>query len=411
MNIGIIGLGYVGVTTMLSFAQQGFRVFGVDINSRIINKLSQDGLPFYEKDLQPLLEKYSKNVNFYSDISQISENLDIVFICVGTPKGRGKSLNLSQINNSLRQIKKKYSKNSKPIHISLRSTIPVGTMSKIKNYFSYQKDSFILSYNPEFLREGNALNDIKNPEVIVVGHENDKVKKIYKTLYKKNIKKIHFVPFKESELIKSTNNAWHALKVCFANELSQICSSNNIDHKKLIKMFLADKVLNISSAYLKPGFPYGGSCLEKDSDYLSSMSKKSSMSLPIISNINKSNQLHLSFIRDEIIKIKPKCVTFTSLTFKEDTDDVRNSMKIKLAEDLFSNKINVKLYDKVLSNMIQRDEKKLESLISSSDIFKYIFTDFNKAIMKSDIALVFSDHKKLTTKILKINPKIMVKCY
>ena len=176
-------------------------------------------------------------------------------------------------------------------------------------------------------------------------------------------------------------------------------------------MFLADKALNISSAYLKPGFPYGGSCLEKDSDYLSSMSKKSSISLPIISNINKSNRLHLSFIRDEIIRINPKCVTFTSLTFKEDTDDVRNSMKIKLAEDLFSNKINVKLYDEVLSNMIQRDEKKLESLISSSDIFKYIFMDFNKAIMKSDIALVFLDYKKLTKKILKINPKILVKCY
>ena len=368
MNIAIIGLGYVGVTTMLNLAEKGFNVVGVDTNKNMIQLLKNKKIPFHEPGLQSLLNNNIERLEFHHNVKDISKNISIFFVCVGTPSNNSKNLDLKQLDNAIASLDNYNQKSKSHIHLAVRSTLPLGTMSKLNIKLNSHKNKYILSYHPEFLREGSALQDIKYPEVIVVGYEDISVKKTYKLLYKEQLNKLYFVSMKESEIIKSVNNAWHALKVCFTNEVSSLCKNNNVDPNKINEMFLGDRKLNISEAYLRPGFPFGGSCLEKDSDYLRTLSKDSKLNLPLILNINKSNEEHYKQILREILNYKPKCITIISLAFKANTNDLRNSIKLKLASDLISNNVKVKLYDKIVSRMITSKKTTMHDLLKSTSV-------------------------------------------
>ena len=268
MSICIIGLGYVGLTTIVGLADANDeRFIGIESDYKKLSKIKKKIIPFSEPGLDEKLEINHSKMSFYEALNDLKEIPDIFFICVGTPGTSTGNLEMTSIFNLVSEIcgmVKKYKK--KGISIVIRSTVPLGSLEAIENdiakNFSLMREFMPgLVYNPEFLREGNAVEDFMAPEVIVIGSNIKKSCSSISNLYKIWEDKIFLCGLKEAEIIKTVNNTWHALKVTFANEIGTICEKNNINVGQVMAMFKADKKLNISSAYLNPGFVFGGSCL------------------------------------------------------------------------------------------------------------------------------------------------------
>ncbi len=310
MRISIFGLGYVGIVTSALLSKE-HQVTGVDINPIKISLMKEGQSPIIEKGIAQLIKEGRKRHHLEATIDSkyTVMNSDISIICVGTPSKDDGSHDLNYLYKVLKTISEVL-KEKKTYHlVVIRSTIPPGTTEKIiKKYFD--KPNVGVCFNPEFLREGVAVSDYLNPPYIIAACNDDKGIQLMKKLYRGINAEFIVVSFKEAETLKIVNNIFHALKIVFANEVARFCEAYNINPKKIMGLVCKDKKLNISKNYLNPGFAYGGSCLAKELRCFQYLSRIKKIEIPVISNIELSNDKHIKSTIKKIESFKIKKIGF-----------------------------------------------------------------------------------------------------
>ncbi len=377
MKISIIGCGYVGIVTGVCLADNGHKIFFFDKNKERINNLRSGKNLIFEKNLKKKINsvKRKNNIFFCNNLDDTIRKSDAAFICVGTPLKKN-NIDLQYIKHVTSRISEKL-KLKKNYSIIYKSTIPPLTVEKIcipilkKKLGSKIDKNFNIIFNPEFLREGNAIYDFENPKRIIVGIRNENSKIILKRIYSKYKKKskLIFVNIKTAEFIKYFSNAFFSLLISYSNEISNLCYKLGIDYIDVFNSFKLDNRLNYNNKvpevinYMVPGIGYGGSCFPKDIRTFIKFAEKNNFNLSILKNVDKINSLQPKMISDIILnKFKEKkiknCLVL-GITFKENTDDIRNSTSIDVINFLAKSRIKIFIYDPIFSEKLFINNKKL----------------------------------------------------
>lgn len=354
MRVSIFGLGYVGAVSAGCLVNDGHEVIGVDLLQTKIDLINRGMSPIIEKDIGDLIAKGVKNglLAATTDVEQAVLDTELSFVCVGTPSQANGNLDLSYVKRVCEQIGAAIARKDDRHSVVIRSTILPGTMRNVVipalEEHSGKKPGidFDVCNNPEFLREGSAVFDYYNPPKTVIGElvpgNGDLVASIFKDLAAPLIR----TRIETGELVKYVDNVWHALKIGFANEIGNISKSHGIDGHEVMEIFCQDRKLNISSAYLKPGFAFGGSCLPKDVRALAYNAKSRDVDVPIIGGILPSNELQVAKGLKMVMAKGNKKVGVLGFSFKAGTDDLRESPVIEIVERLLGKGFDLKIYDK-----------------------------------------------------------------
>jgi len=350
MKISIIGCGYVGLVSGFCFADSGHKVTCIDNNDKKIGLLKDNKVPIYEPGLNELLLKNVKNSNLSFELN-INENIkdsEIVLIAVGTPTGENGDANLTFVHQCAKEIADFISPNTQ---IIIKSTVPVGTCDAVEDIIKENcvHSEFSVISNPEFLREGNAINDFINPDRIVIGTDEQTDKKIMINLYKNIITedKILFTSRRSSELIKYASNSMLAMRIIFINEIADLCEKIGADVTDIAKGIGLDK--RIGPHFLEPGPGFGGSCFPKDARALIESGKKygapqTLLESVIIGNENRKRNISKKIL-DKLDKQSENEIGILGITFKAETDDIRESPSLIIIPDLQENGMNISVYD------------------------------------------------------------------
>jgi UDPglucose 6-dehydrogenase len=416
MKISVIGTGYVGLVTAVCFAQAGHDVLCLDIDKKKISKLKNGECPIYEPGLIDLLKDSikKKTINFTSDKKISAHHGLFQFLCVGTPQSSDGSPNLKYINEAVKDIA--INMESRKVIVN-KSTVPVGMTDKVRDLFKQElskrnsKLTVDVVSNPEFLREGSAIDDFLYPDRVVIGTENKKVQTEMSSLYRKvgvPRKKIIFMGEKSAELTKYAANAFLATKISFINEIANLSESLGANIKEVALGIGSDE--RIGKSFLNAGCGYGGSCFPKDIDALLAISKKSSKKeLKILKEVRATNKKQKTVLFRKLKKsykgnIKGLKVALWGLAFKPNTDDVRESPSIDIINNLISSGAKVYAHDpeaisefrKIIKspnlkfcNDIAETTKSADALIIVTDWSDYVNYDFSKKNMKMKNMKIF----------------------
>ncbi len=357
MEIGVIGLGYVGLVTSICFASAGHKVVGLDTDKTKLKKLLNGELPLFENGLDRYFEKAKKlgNLEFTDDLNELIEKTHVCSICVGTPHNEDGSVNLDYIKDVTADIalSLKKTRQEERYTICVRSTIPPGTSEDviipIIEGVSGKKvgEEVGYAFNPEFLREGSAVADFFNPAKTIIGVLDDASARTVMNLFRDFPGEKFVVRPVEAELSKYVDNIWHAIKVSFANEVGYFAKKHGADGRLVMDMFVKDTKLNISPVYLKPGFAFGGSCLPKDLKGFIWEANRRRIEVPLIESVPESNTKHVEKAADLISEYTPpgERILIVGVAFKPGTDDCRESPYVYLAKKLLEKGYSIKFYD------------------------------------------------------------------
>ena len=357
MKVSVFGLGYVGSVSAASFAADGHTVVGVDVNPEKVASLNEGRSPIVEKGLGELIQNAAANKSLRATTSteEAVHATDLSLLCVGTPSRKNGSLDLSYLERVCEQIGSALKSKDSYHVVVVRSTVLPGTTHDLviptverasgKQYGT----GFGVTVNPEFLREGTAIHDFRNPPLTLVGHNYKSDAAPTEALYARVEAPLITTSIRTAEMMKYASNTWHALKVCFANEIGNLCKRVQIDSHEVMEIFCRDEKLNLSSYYMKPGFAFGGSCLPKDVRALQYRAKEVDLEMPVIQSILSSNQLQIQHALEQIIDSGKKRIGLLGFSFKAGTDDLRESPIVILAEALLGKGYELHIYDKNVS--------------------------------------------------------------
>jgi GDP-mannose 6-dehydrogenase len=357
MKIAIFGLGYVGAVSAACLADAGHQVVGVDINPTKVELINQGQSPVVESGLAELIAQTvsSGHLRATTNPTEALREAQLSLICVGTPdKGNGSPL-LAAVSQTCRDIGRYLPQQNIYHVVVMRSTILPGTTDKLVMPTLQEASGlragqdFGVCFNPEFLREGSSIYDFHHPPFTVIGAYEDKTAAIVAEAYRHLNAPVIQTAVKTAEMVKFVSNAFHALKITFANEIGNICKQHHIDSHEVMDIFCRDDKLNISPAYLKPGFAFGGSCLPKDLRALLYLGRHLDMSLPVLEAILPSNEVQIKIALDMIAQAGKKRVGVLGFSFKAGTDDLRYSPQVELIERLIGKGYQVKLFDRNVS--------------------------------------------------------------
>ena len=364
MNITIIGTGYVGLVSGTCFSEFGFNVTCVDKDKNKIENLQNGIIPIYEPSLEDLVKKniIAKRLSFTTSLSKVFKDSDVIFIAVGTPtNANNNKADLKYIYNVIREIADLIDINDNPKLIVTKSTVPVGTGKEIESYIlNYRNElkigkNFDIASNPEFLREGSAIEDFMRPDRVVCGVSSEFAKSILKTLYRPlNLREtpILFTKRETAELIKYASNGFLATKITFINEMADICEKVGADVQEVAKGIGLDG--RIGSKFLHPGPGFGGSCFPKDTRALAEIGKETGTRTNLIETVIKVNEARkfnmVKKIMEAVDSIENKTIAVLGITFKPNTDDMRESPSLVIVPELLKRAKNVKVYDPVGMN-------------------------------------------------------------
>jgi len=380
MNLLVWGLGYVGSVSSACFSKIGFKVTGIDKDKNKIKLFNSGICPIDEPDVENLLVEAGKN-NLFNASAILPKALDeyeCSLICVGTPSKENGEPDLSFLKSVCKDIGSLLINSNKFHNVIIRSTVFPGTTRNIlKNIIEDTSGKkvgvdFGIVMNPEFLREATAVKDFFNPPYTILGGYDSNSTNIASKLYESIKVDIYNVKIEEAEILKMVNNAFHAMKISFANEIGRICDKLEIDSNKIMGLVCEDKKLNISEKYLKPGFAFGGSCLPKDLMAINHFGDSNKIKLSLLNNILDSNDEHIDFIIDKIKADNNEKIGILGLSFKSGTDDLRESPTIKMVKKMLEKGFKIKIYDNKidLSKIFGSNKLYLEKMIPS---FKNIF--------------------------------------
>jgi GDP-mannose 6-dehydrogenase len=343
-RVAVLGLGYVGCVTAACLTDLGHTVIGVDRDEYKVHRVMAGEPPFFEPGLAELIRagRASGRLSATTDLREAMAGSDIALICVGTPSGRNGDVRLEQLTRVVEQIGAELARHPKPFLVAVRSTVFPGTCEKV---VEPRLGAASVVSNPEFLREGSAVKDFFSQALLVVGGADPAAVRRIAELYAPLPVEPCLVDLRTAEMIKYACNAFHALKISFANEIGAIAESLGIDGAGVMSTFCRDQVLNISPAYLKPGFAFGGSCLPKDLRALVYQAGLLELRLPVLESIQDSNDEVIRRGIRAILELDSRRIGIFGLTFKENTDDLRESPVITLLETLIGKGREVRVFD------------------------------------------------------------------
>ena len=400
MKISVIGIGYVGAVTSACLADMGHHVIAVDKDIRKIACLADGRSPIIEKNLEELLTKSRNNnrLEATQDIRYAVLNSDMTLIAVGTPSHEDGSLNLSYIEAACREIGEAL-KDKREFHsVVLRSTVIPGTGQNLaiptleKSSGKVMGKDFGFAVNPEFLREGSAVDDFYNPPKIVIGASDERTSDALVALYKNIAAPLAITTIDVAEAVKYADNAWHAMKVGFANEIGNILKDSGVDSHKVMDIFFLDTKLNLSKNYLTPGFAFGGSCLPKDVRALRAAGQSRNLSTPILDALLVANDRQIDRAYEMIRATGKKSVSMLGLTFKSGTDDLRESPLLRLAEKLLADGYRLKIYDPSLHF----------AHISQNPVLDFLCLEDDSEFLSSEIFIIGNGDKAYSPILSKI---------
>jgi GDP-mannose 6-dehydrogenase len=357
MRISVFGLGYVGVVTAGCLARAGHVVVGIDIDGAKVELVNQGRSPIVEDGVEQLLADAvaAGQLSAASDPAAAVDATDLCVVCVGTPSRENGSIDLSQVERVCRRIGRCLRDRSDFFTVVVRSTVLPGTsrdvLVPILEDASGKRggDGFGYCYNPEFLREGTAVADFFSPPKTVIAGSDERSRGVLRQLYGNLAAPLIETDITIAETIKYADNAWHALKVGFANEIGAFCKALAIDSHEVMRIFCQDTKLNISASYLRPGFAFGGSCLPKDLRSIVYRSRQLDLELPILSAVQPSNELQIARTCQLIQRCRERRVGIFGLSFKAGTDDLRESPMMAVVERLLGKGYELRIYDRDLN--------------------------------------------------------------
>jgi len=426
LKIGIVGAGYVGLTTGICLASLGHKIFIYDLDEEKLQKIKDKKLPFFERGLEEILEKVISSDKLVpeNNLNNLIKETDGCFVCVGTPT-KNNSIDLSQITNSVNSITELIKDNNKINYkIIIRSTIiPNTSKNKILPILEQELSQlkFGLAVVPEFLREGNALDDFMNPDKIVIGSLDKDTTDFVKNIFVHFKNKCEFIEtnLESSELIKYTNNAFFSMLISFSNEIANVSEKiPGVDAYKIMNALISDKrittkinnenIIPSLESYLKPGCGFGGSCFPKDVQALLDYANRNNISTPLLQavlDINAERPNKMILLAESILKtLKNKKISILGLTFKPETDDLRSSPALDAIKILLEKNANVFAFDPIFKlnpDIIKIPEKcnicsNIEDALKNSDIalvftkweeFKSLDSNFLKQLMRNPIII------------------------
>lgn len=345
-RVAVLGLGYVGSVTAACLAHLGHRVTGVDRDEHKVKSIETGRAPFYEPGLAELIEEGRANgrLSATTSLEPALDDADIALIAVGTPSERNGNLGLEQLRRVCSQIGAAWTGKTRRLIVAVRSTVFPGTCEELAAE-SLGADRFAVVSNPEFLREGNAVKDFLEPSLVVVGGgEIPAVEKVANLYHSLGVEPC-LVSLRTAEMIKYACNTFHALKVAFANEMGTLSQALRIPAAEVMDTLCRDDKLNISRAYLKPGFAFGGSCLPKDLRALVYRAGRLDLKVPLLETVLPSNEEHLRRSIRSVMDLPAEKLGVFGLAFKENTDDLRESPVVSLLEHLIGKGRHVRVYD------------------------------------------------------------------
>lgn len=341
--VAVLGLGYVGCVTAACLAHVGYHVVGVDRDEHKVSAIRQGMAPFFEPELGAwVAEGVAKGLlTASSNLAEVLPGVDVALVCVGTPSDRSGNLGLDQLRRVCEEIARHRSPD-RPLVLAIRSTVFPGTCEEVVQ--PIVGSGVRVVSNPEFLREGSAMRDFMEPSLIVVGGDDPAAVELVAGLYRTLPFETCRVSLRTAEMIKYTCNAFHAVKIGFANEVGTLCGKLGVDAGEVMATVCRDVKLNISPAYLKPGFAFGGSCLPKDMRALVYRAKHMDVRLPLLESVLPSNREHLERSIESALSL-PGRIGIYGLAFKENTDDLRESPVITIIEHLVGKGREVRVFD------------------------------------------------------------------
>ena len=353
MKVSVFGVGYVGCVTAACLAREGHDVIGVDVDPYKVAALNEGRSPFYEPGLSELVAEMvaAKRLRATTDHGDAVRNSDIALVCVGTPSQSNGAIRLDFLKHVFTSIGKELQQKSGNFVVALRSTVlPTAIQEEVVPLLEQASGKKLgeqigFVYNPEFLREGTALKDFQDASWTIIGSWDQRAGDTVAKLYDHLSTPIVRTDPNTAVLVKYFSNAYHALKVVFANEVSHFCREMNADSKQVMEIFCQDTKLNVSRRYLMPGFAFGGSCLPKDVKALKAEAGKRGLQLALMDSILVSNEMHLRNCIQMVAEAGKKKIGLVGLTFKAGTDDLRESPAVELAERLIGKGFDVRIYE------------------------------------------------------------------
>jgi GDP-mannose 6-dehydrogenase len=383
VKVSVLGLGYVGCVSAACLARDGHTVVGVDVNPRKLELVASGRSPVIEPGLDELVQQAVEEgrIRVTDDVAEAVKATDVSLICVGTPGNRNTSIDLRQVENTSRQIGAAIRENGRYHVIVVRSTVLPGTVGENvvplleESSGGLAGEAFGICMNPEFMREGSAIKDYYEPSFIVVGEFDRRSGDAVEALYEAVDAPVIRTDIRTAEMVKYVCNTFHAVKVAFANEIGNLCKAHGIDGQEVMDIFVRDHRLNISAAYLRPGFAFGGSCLPKDVRALLYSAKEKDVDCRLLAAALESNNRHIRHGIDLVEATGLKKVGVLGLSFKSGTDDVRESPIVALVETLVGRGYEVRVHDTNVDpdrligankSFLERELPHIAALMSSS---------------------------------------------
>ena len=346
-QIAVLGLGYVGCVTAACLSQIGHRVVGVDRDQFKVDSVMAGRAPFFEPGLEELVRKNVEEGRLTASVSlrDALAGADVALVCVGTPSEKNGNLGLDQLRRVAEEIAELLPGRTRPLVVAIRSTVYPGTCEDIVLRAMDGSPLVAVVANPEFLREGSAVRDFMEPSLLVVGGSSPEAVERVASIYRGLPVEPSIVALRTAELIKYACNAFHAVKISFANEVGALAGQLGIDGAEVMEALCRDHSLNISPAYLKPGFAFGGSCLPKDLRALVFRASRLDLKLPLLESVLPSNSAQLDRAIQLALELPGEHIGVFGLAFKENTDDLRESPVVLLLETLIGKGRKVRVYD------------------------------------------------------------------
>ena len=409
MRISVFGLGYVGAVSMACLARDGHQVVGVDVDPLKLDLIRSGRSPIVEEGVQELTKEVvdSGRVTVTNDIDAAIRDTDLSFVCVGTPSSSNGSQDLTAVKRVMASIGTAIGAKKGFHTVVLRSTAQPGTVDEVVRPILNEKSGkiadkdFGLGFQPEFLREGTSIKDYDNPPFTVIGTESQQAAEVLKGLFGHLPCEFIVTSVGVAEMLKYACNCFHAVKITFANEIGRLSQSVNVDARAVMDLVCRDKHLNISPAYLKPGFAFGGSCLPKDLRALTYVGKQRDVTAPMLASVLGSNRAHIDHVLEQIMVPGVRKVGMIGLSFKSGTDDLRESPLVAVAERLIGKGYDLRIYDPEvkLSRLIGANKRFIEESIPH--IGNLMVTSSAAALEHGEVILVGAGSKAVMAEVTK----------
>jgi len=411
VKISIFGMGYVGCVSATCFAEMGHQVLAVEPNETKVALINDGRAPIIEARLEELTASAvrSGRLRASGDWATAVRETELAIVCVGTPSQDNGNIDLSSILRICEQIGEALADKQEYFTVVIRSTVIPGTMEGIVIPRLEQCSGkragidFGVCMNPEFLREGTSVQDFYDPPKTVIGELNKQSGEKVVELYRNFPGPLVRTDLGTAEMVKYTDNAFHALKITFANEIGNIAQAVGVDSHKLMEIFCLDTKLNLSPYYLKPGFAFGGSCLPKDLRSLNYLAKTKDLPVPVLSAILESNHCQLKKAVKKLISYKQQTLGFLGLSFKEGTDDLRESPVVDLVETMIGKGYKVRIHDSnvSLAKLVGANKRYIEKEIPH--ISELLCSSPDELVATSDVLVLASKDKAYEKVLQKLN--------